>query len=176
MTIQVNIPHAIHEITTLTATCKIRIAQNHFLKEGYYRIMDQYNYQPQQYPQGSYPNYDQVPPYGYPNPTAQPYNPELQATVDAAFRKCLASMIMSFFPFVSVVAIFFAVKGLKLVAKANDIANYYGMDAGSKNISAKVFGTIGKISGIVTSAQSVLIIFYIIFYFIYFFALLSGNF
>ncbi len=114
---------------------------------------NQYGY-PQQntqpYPNMNYPN--QPPMYTQAPQTAPVTNPEIQACVESAFNKSLASTIMAWFPICSILAIIFGSIGLKQVKRAEQMAAYYGVSAGGKNIAAKVMGKIGKIAGIVLTA------------------------
>lgn len=127
--------------------------------------MEQNNYNPQSAPQQRDPlptfppqpqynpdpngGYGEQPPvYGQaPQPSYE--IPEVTDCVNSAFGKGLAAVIMAGFPIVSILAIIFGSMALKLVNKANNIAAYYRVSAGGKNIAAKVLAKIGKIVGIV---------------------------
>ena len=87
---------------------------------------------------------------------------QLASYADAAFPKCLASVIMAEFPVASIIAIIMGAKGLGIVDQAYQLAIRNGVSAGGKNIASKVLGKIGKILGIVMT------IFWAFFFFIYF--------
>ena len=146
-------------------------------------IMEQNNYNPQGTPQQReplptfppQPQYNSQPYDSYSNQppvydrAPQPVPPEVTACVDSAFGKGLAAVIMASFPIVSILAIIFGSMALKLVNKANNIAAYYRVSAGGKNIAAKVLGKIGKILGIVMTC------FYGL-YFLLFFLMIATSF
>ena len=76
-------------------------------------------------------------------------NTEIEVCVGTAFGKSLAATIMAWFPICSIIAIVLGNGGLQMVQRANELASRYGVDAGGKNIAAKILGMIGKIAGIV---------------------------
>ena len=118
--------------------------------------MDQYNYNPQ----GSNAQREPVPTFSGPTQYDYPPQPpvyeqissenvpEIQPMIEEAFTKCLTGMIMSFFPFLCFFAFFISNKGLNLLKQANDLATQYGVKAGGKATTSKIFGTIGKIYSI----------------------------
>ncbi len=75
--------------------------------------------------------------------------PAIATLVDGAFARNLAATIMGWFPIASIIAIVLSFKGLNMVKEANALAANYGVEAGGKNVAAKVLGIIGKIVGIV---------------------------
>lgn len=79
-------------------------------------------------------------------------NQEVESCTGSAFGKCLAAAIMAWFPICSIIAIILGSGGLKLVDRANELAAYYGVSAGGKNVAAKILGMVGKIAGIVMTA------------------------
>ena len=81
---------------------------------------------------------------------------EVEEVVSGAFSKGLASVIMAWFPFVSILAIIFGIISKRQVKKANDLAARYGISAGGRNIAAKVMSTIGIIAGSVMTGFWVL--------------------
>ena len=84
--------------------------------------------------------------------TAEPSS-DCQREIDSlsgpAFGQALASVIMSWYPVTSIIALILSISALKKVKKANALAERCGISAGGKIIAAKIMGTIGKISGIV---------------------------
>ena len=122
-----------------------------------------YNYNNQQpyygnapqngYPQNGYPRQGYAPyTNGYYPPVYQQQpqtNPHVEESAGSAFGKSLAATIMSNFPICSIIAIVLANKGLKLAKQTDEMAAYYRVEAGGKNVAAKVLGKIGLICGIV---------------------------
>ena len=74
---------------------------------------------------------------------------KVQELVDGAFGKGLASTIMAWFPITSIIAIFLAAASKKASKEALRLATALGIEAGGKNIAAKILNTVGLISGIV---------------------------
>ncbi len=101
---------------------------------------------------GSYqPETNQV----HPAPVYPPVtvtDPAVEACVDSAFGKSLASAIMCGFPVASIIAIFFGSAGLNLVEQAKMLAAQRGVRPSGKCVAATVLGKIGKIAGIVMTA------------------------
>ena len=87
-----------------------------------------------------------------PNPYAPQAQAEVENAADSAFGKGLASVIMSSFPITSIIAIFLGAGGLSGAKRTNAIAAHYGIEAGGKNIAARILSTIGLISSIVMTS------------------------
>ena len=84
--------------------------------------------------------------------TPAPQNvPEIEACAGSAFGKALASVIISWLPIGSIIAIILSSGALKLVKRANELAAHYGISAGGKAIAAKILGIVGKVSSIVVT-------------------------
>ena len=74
---------------------------------------------------------------------------EVKSLVDSAFGKCLAAVIIAWFPIGSIIAIILGAKGLKTVKKAVVLAEANNISAGGKKVASKITGIIGLIGGIV---------------------------
>ena len=74
-------------------------------------------------------------------------DPAVDAYVESAFSKTLASAIMA-----SIIAIIFGNTGLQLSEQARAMAAQRGVKISGKNIAAKVLGMVGKIGGIVMTS------------------------
>ena len=88
----------------------------------------------------------------YPNQQNNNAYYQLHDAVETAFSKGLAATIMSQFPIVSIIAIFFGSTALKNQKYACELGSYYGMEVPGKNTAAKVLGKIGLICGIAYTA------------------------
>ena len=74
---------------------------------------------------------------------------EVKSLANSAFGKCLAAVILAWWPIGSVIAIILGAIGLKAAKKATALAEANNVSAGGKNIAAKITGKIGLIGGIV---------------------------
>ena len=95
-------------------------------------------------------------------PPVMPADPEVDACVDSAFGKALASAIMCEFPIASIIAIVMGSTSLNLVEQAKFMAAQRGVKPSGKIVAATILGKIGKIAGIVMT----------VFWAIYFFIIL----
>jgi hypothetical protein len=84
---------------------------------------------------------------------------EVKKLADSAFGKCLAAVILAWWPICSVIAIILGGIGLKAAKQATELAEANKIQAGGKNIAAKITGKIGLIGGII---MTVFWLFYII--------------
>ena len=84
---------------------------------------------------------------------------EVAKLAKSAFGKCLAAVILAWWPVASVIAIILGSIGLKAAKKATALAEANNISAGGKNIAAKITGKIGLIGGIV---MTVFWLFYIV--------------
>ena len=84
---------------------------------------------------------------------------EVAKLANSAFGKCLAAVILAWWPVTSVIAIILGGIGLKAAKKATALAEANNISAGGKKVAAKITGMIGLIGGIV---MTVFWLFYII--------------
>lgn len=95
-------------------------------------------------------NYQNYQPETTPAPVpVQPNAASVQAYVDAAFGKALASAIMCEFPIASIIAIIFGCKALSMMETAKAVAASMGIKPSGKLIAVNILGKIGKIAGII---------------------------
>lgn len=110
----------------------------------------------------------------YEQPVYQPQQaniPQLEALVNSAFGKGLASAIMCSFPVASIIAIVMGSQAQNLALEAEAMAAHYGISAGGKKTAAKILGKVGKIAGI---AYTAFWAFYLL-YFIFIFAMIFSE-
>ena len=76
---------------------------------------------------------------------------EVDASLNSAFNKSLASTIMAYFPICGLIAIFVGLAGLKGLKKTEELAMYYGVQVGKKRVATRILGMVGTISGVVST-------------------------
>ncbi|MBQ3064626.1 MAG: DUF4190 domain-containing protein [Clostridia bacterium] len=126
---------------------------NNQQQQPYYGNPPQNGYPQNGYPHNGYPQQGYAPyPNGYYPPVYQQQprtNPHVEESAGSAFGKSLAGLIMSEFPICSIIAIILSSMGLRLAKQTDEMAAYYRVEAGGKNVAAKVLGTIGLILSII---------------------------
>lgn len=92
---------------------------------------------------------EQYAPVNVQEPTVVPSVDQMvEELSNKAFKKGLLSAIFSLWPILSIVAIVLGCQSLKLVKKAKELAEPYGIFAGGKYIAARVLALVGKFTGI----------------------------